>query len=156
MDLVDRPGTVDDDPGVGLVLGLLREAPGDPLVELDTCSLDPIPRRADPLRGDLVGHDEQHHQVGPQPAGGPARHGPDDVHVQPPAVALVRDRGADVAVADHVAPGGQRRFDHLGEEFTHAGVASGSTPGVSPFSMPLSMRSTHHVHLVATDIRFGS
>ena len=41
-------------------------------------------------------------------------------------------------------------------EFTQAGVASGSTPGVSPRSSPLSMRSTQKVHLVATARRASS
>ena len=36
-------------------------------------------------------------------------------------------------------------------EFTQAGVASGSTPGVRPCSSPASMRSTQKVHLVATE-----
>jgi len=34
--------------------------------------------------------------------------------------------------------------------FTHAGVASGSTPGVLPAATPASMRSTQNVHFVAT------
>ena len=41
-------------------------------------------------------------------------------------------------------------------EFTHAGVASGSTPGVRPFAVPASTRSTQKVHFVATAMRSGS
>ncbi len=42
------------------------------------------------------------------------------------------------------------------QAFTHAGVASGSTPGRSPFAQPASMRSTQNVHLVATARRASS
>ena len=41
-------------------------------------------------------------------------------------------------------------------EFTHAGVAAGSTPGVRPLASPSSMRSTQNVHLVATARRVSS
>ena len=71
--------------------------------------------RCEARPGGLGAHLEQHDEVGPAALGRPARQ---LLHLggrELAAVALVGDRRAGEAVADHGAPGVERRLDHLGD-----------------------------------------
>ena len=84
-----------------------RPAPGTPAAPgggSQRLALQPVGApalRAGPLQPDLRVDVEQHGQVRPQPAGGPAGQPADVVHGQRPARALVGQRGVDVPVGEH-------------------------------------------------------
>src|SRR5690606_7408920 len=147
--LLRGAAAVEHHPGVRLLRGLLEEPVEHPPVEVVPRGLDPVPGRADPCPGDLLGHGEQDGQVGPQAARRPPRDRPDHVGVQQPPVALVGDRRADVAVAHVVAPGPQRRLDALRDGL---GPVGGHEQRLRPVVQPSGPLRQQHLAQVRTEL----
>ena len=100
-----RPGAVDDRPAVGVLHGLQEEAVVDPAVERSPADSSAVLRRGAAGARRRRGHLEQHHQVGPGPVGRPSGTAAPPRRPAAAAVALVGDRRAGEAVADHRAAG---------------------------------------------------
>ena len=84
-------------------------------MELVAGQLDAIEVAASPVGGHRAVDVDQYYQVSNQALGGEGRHGGHLARTESAAVALVGDRGFEVAVGNYMAPLGQGRADYLGD-----------------------------------------
>jgi len=107
-DLVGGAGCVHHRPPLRVGSGQSEVAVPNPVEELPALLLEAIDRDPQPLQRLLRRKVHQHVQVRLEPPGGKAHHRRQLAEVEPPPVALVRERRGGEAVGHHVTAGRQR------------------------------------------------
>ncbi|SVD59915.1 uncharacterized protein METZ01_LOCUS412769 [marine metagenome] len=140
--LVDGTGTVDYYPPVGFGGGHGPVGGHHPSMELVSSQLDAVEVAASPVDGHRTVDVDEDYQVSGQALGGEGRHGGHVVRAESATMALVCDRGFEIAVGNHMATLGQSRTDYLGDVL---GSRGGDHQRLGPVHRVVAGRVKNHV-----------